>query len=64
MTTDETQKLNEIKISTYHDSSKGYVVRVVIPGTPSIVRDHGYSTATSAGEAIHGLKEFYKHFGI
>lgn len=60
----ETQKVNEVQISTYYDAFKGYVVQITIPGTPSVVRDHIYSTAAAAGEAIHGLKEFYRHFGM
>lgn len=77
----ETQKLNEVHISTYckttsphyltyckntgsQHSRVGYIVRISIPGTPSIVREHRYSTAQEAGEAIHGLKEFYTYFGI
>lgn len=69
MTTQETQKLNETQISTYvknascHHSLRGYIVRVSIPGT-SFIAEHGYPNAEEAGEAIPGLKEFYRHFDM
>lgn len=69
MKTNETQKLNEVQISTdiknpssLYSTTK-YIVRVSIPGT-SFITEHSYSTATEAGNGIFGLKEFYKHFKI
>ena len=69
MKTNESQKLNEIQISTYiknasrHHSLRGYIVRISIPGTSFIV-EHGYLTAEKAGEVIPDLKEFYRHFDM
>ena len=67
METNET-KLNNVRISTCLKLSGKSMVRVTIPdsppfaGKPHFVMDHVFNTATEAGEAIHGLKEFYKYF--
>lgn len=61
METKETQKLNEVQISTSY-SAKEYIVRVEIHGIYSITWYHIYETATAAGKAIPNLKEFYKYY--
>lgn len=61
METKETQKLNEVQISTSY-SNKEFIVRVEIHGTHSSTSYHIYETATAAGKAIPGLKEFYKYY--
>lgn len=68
METNETQKLNKVQIATGLKLSGKSMVRVTIPdsppfaGEPHFVMDHVFNTAAEAGEAIHGLKEFYKYF--
>lgn len=68
METNKTQKLHEIQIETDFNYPRGYLVKVTIPtsgpygGKPYFRKTHIYNTAAEAGEAIHGLKEFYKYF--
>ncbi len=68
METNETQKSNNVRISTYLKFSGKSMVRVTIPdsppfaGEPHFVMDHVFDTAAEAGEAIYGLKEFYKYY--
>lgn len=58
----ETQKTTNVHISTFQSTTGKYVVRILIPRVTR--RDHVYDTPEEAGEAIHGLKEFYTYFGI
>ena len=68
METNETQKLNEVKISTTLKLSGKSMVLVTLPdsppfaGEPHFSIDHIFGTAAEVGEAIHGLKEFYKYY--
>ena len=68
METNKPQKLNEVQISTCLMLSGKSKVRVTLPdsppfaGEPHFVIDYVFTTAAEAGEAIHGLKEFYKYY--